>query len=115
MPSPRSTELNCWISTIRCTGTLHTMKSTGKLAQYSLLRRHLPLVHEDLSTTYARNLHKWLLIAPIIGVMAGLTITLVAEILLRHVWPAVLNYYLLHHWAIVPGLVVGCALTGLIM
>jgi CIC family chloride channel protein len=91
------------------------MKPTGKLSQYSLLRRHLPLVHEDLSTTYARNLHKWLLIAPIIGVMAGLTITLVAEILLRHVWPAVLNYYLGHHWAIVPGLVVGCAMTGLIM
>jgi CIC family chloride channel protein len=30
-------------------------------------------------------------------------------------WPAVLAYYLHHHWAIVPGLVLGCALTGLIM
>jgi CIC family chloride channel protein len=81
----------------------------------SLLRRYLPKVQEDLSATYARNLHKWLIIAPLIGVLAGLTITTVAVLILRDMWPPVLAYYLHHHWAIVPGLVIGCALTGLIM
>lgn len=90
-------------------------KLTGGLTQHPLLRRYLPRVHEDLSATYARNLHKWLLIAPLIGITAGLTITAVAVIILREMWPPVLGYYLHHHWAIVPGLVLGCALTGLIM
>jgi chloride channel protein, CIC family len=80
-----------------------------------LLRRYLPKVHEDLSVTYARNLHQWLLIAPLIGLMTGLTITLVAVVILRWMWPAVLGYYVHHRWAIVPGLVVGCGVTGLIM
>src|SRR6202043_172079 len=30
-------------------------------------------------------------------------------------WPPVLNYYLHHHWAIVPGIVLGFVATGLIM
>jgi len=72
-------------------------------------------VKEDLSATYSRNLHKWLLIAPLVGVAAGLAITAVAVIILREMWPAVLAYYLGHHWAIVPGLVAGCAITGLVM
>jgi chloride channel protein, CIC family len=80
-----------------------------------LLSRYLPLVHQDLSATYSRNLHKWLILAPLIGVIVGLTITVVAVVILREMWPAVLGYYLHHHWAIVPGLVLGCALTGLIM
>jgi CIC family chloride channel protein len=88
---------------------------TGWFVQHPLLRRHLPRVHEDLTATYARNLHKWLLLAPVLGVTAGLTITLVAVIILHKMWPPVLAYYLHHHWAIVPGLVAGCALTGLIM
>ena len=83
--------------------------------RYPLLDRFLPKVHEDLSATYARNLHKWLLIAPLIGVVTGLTITGVAVVILREMWPPVLAYYLHHHWAIVPGLVIGCAVTGLIM
>jgi CIC family chloride channel protein len=81
----------------------------------ALLRRYVPLVREDLSATYSRDLHKWLLIAPVIGVTAGLAITLVAVVILREIWPRVLAFYLGHHWAIVPGLVIGCALTGLIM
>ncbi len=81
----------------------------------SLVRRYLPLIQEDLSATYTRNLHKWLIVAPIIGVLVGLTITGIATVILRRMWPAVLGFYLHHHWAIVPGLVLGCALTGLIM
>ena len=83
--------------------------------QTRLLRRYLPLVSEDLSATYTRHLHKWLILAPLIGITAGLTITVVAVVILREMWPAVLHYYFGHHWAIVPGLTLGCAVTGLIM
>jgi chloride channel protein, CIC family len=85
------------------------------LHRTSLIRRYFPMMHNDLSATYARNLHKWLLIAPLIGIVAGLTITAIAVIILDQMWPPILNYYLHHHWAIVPGLTLGCALTGLIM
>lgn len=94
---------------------LKKIEVAGKFTRHPVLRRFLPKVHEDLTATYTRNLHKWLLIAPLIGLMAGLTITAVAVIILREMWPVVLAYYLHHHWAIVPGLVLGCALTGLIM
>ena len=81
----------------------------------ALLRRYLRPVRADLSETYMRRLHKWLVIAPIVGVLTGLTITAVAVVILRKMWPAVLGFYLRHHWAIVPGLVLGCVVTGLLM
>jgi len=70
---------------------------------------------EDLKAVYARDLRKWLAIAPLIGVVTGLTVTAIAMIVLRVMWPPVLRYYLGHHWALVPGLLLGCAVTGLIM
>lgn len=84
-------------------------------SKYPLLRKYLPLVHEDLGATYSRNLHKWLLIAPIIGVVSGLVVTAIAVIILRELWPAVFRYFLGHHWAIVPGVGLGFSVTGLIM
>jgi CIC family chloride channel protein len=84
-------------------------------SKYPLLRKYLPLVHDDLGATYSRNLHKWLVIAPIIGVASGLTVTAVAVIILRELWPPVFRYYLGHHWAIVPGVTLGFVATGLIM
>jgi CIC family chloride channel protein len=92
-----------------------TSKGSSWVLRHPLLRKYFPLVHEDLTATYSRDLHKWLIIAPIIGVTTGLAITAIATIILGKMWPAVLTYYLAHHWAIVPGLVVGSALTGLIM
>jgi chloride channel protein, CIC family len=85
------------------------------LLRHPLLRRYLPLVHEDLIHVYARDLRKWLVIAPIIGAVTGLAITGIAIVILGKIWPPVLRYYLGHHWAIVPGLVLGCVLAGLIM
>ncbi|WP_052200462.1 chloride channel protein [Terriglobus sp. TAA 43] len=79
------------------------------------LSRSLPLVHEDLSSTYERNLHRWLIVAPIVGITAGLGITAVATVLLRYVWPRVLALYLAHHWIIIPGLTLGGIVTGLLM
>lgn len=90
-------------------------KNSHMLREHSLVRRFLPRVQEDLSATYTRNLHKWLVIAPLIGLLVGLTVTVVATIILREMWPAVLAYYLNHPWAMIPGLVLGCALAGLLM
>jgi len=87
----------------------------ARLANHPLLRHYHGKVKEDLAAAYSRDLHKWLLIAPIVGLITGLAITAIAVIILRQLWPPVLSYYLHHHWAIVPGLVLGCALTGLIM
>jgi CIC family chloride channel protein len=85
------------------------------LLRHPLLRKYAPLIHEDLSAVYARDLQKWLLIAPIIGVVTGLVTTAIAVIILQKMWPPILRYYLAHHWAIVPGLVAGCLIAGLLM
>jgi len=87
----------------------------ASLPGHSLLRKYIPLVHEDLSAVYARDLRKWLVIAPLIGVATGLAITAIAVIILNKMWPPILDHYLHHQWMIVPGLVAGFALTGLIM
>lgn len=91
------------------------MKKEKWVLRHPLLRKYFPLVHEDLTATYSRDLHKWLVIAPIIGVTTGLVITAIATIVLGKVWPVVLAYYLGHQWAILPGLVGGFAITGLVM
>lgn len=87
----------------------------SEVSNHPFLKRRLPLLYEDLSSTYARNLHKWLIVAPLVGVTVGLTMTALAVLVLRKVWPPVLTFYLSHHWAIVPGLMMGCAVAGLIM
>jgi CIC family chloride channel protein len=86
-----------------------------RFLRHPLIRKYVPLVHEDLTAVYARDLRKWLVIAPLIGAITGLMITVVVVISLHSLWPPVLNYYLQHHWAIVPGLLLGFIATGLIM
>jgi CIC family chloride channel protein len=86
-----------------------------RFPRHLLLGRIVSLVHEDLTQVYARDLRKWLIVAPIIGVTTGLAVTAIAVVILRLMWPPILAYYLHHHWAIVPGLVLGCGLAGLIM
>ena len=73
------------------------------------------LIHEDLTAVYARDLRKWLVIAPLIGLVTGLMITALVVVILNEMWPPILSYYLHHRWSMVPGLLVGCAATGLIM
>src|SRR5690348_10593668 len=90
------------------------MRKSAK-PHYPLLRKYLPVVHQDLSATYSRNLHKWLIIAPIIGVITGLGITGIAVLVLRIVWPVTVDYFLHHVWAIIPIVTVAFAVTGLIM
>ncbi len=94
---------------------MNEQRGWRSLLRHPLLRKYAPLVHEDLTAVYARDLQKWLIIAPIIGVITGLVITAIVVIILQKMWPPILHYYIAHHWSIVPGLVVGCLIAGLIM
>lgn len=87
----------------------------SKLLNHPGIRRYTALINEDLTATYSRDIQKWLLIAPIIGVATGLFITGIATLILDIIWVRLLHYYLLHHWAIVVGLLIGFLLTGAIM
>ena len=83
--------------------------------QHPILRKYASLVQEDLAAAYARDLRKWLGIAPLIGVMTGLLTAGLSVILLNVMWPPILNGYLKYHWLMVPGLVLGFVLSGLVM
>jgi len=82
---------------------------------HPLVSKYVSPLHADFTEVYARDLRKWLVVAPIIGLVTGLVITGVVVIILGKLWPPVLHYYLTHHWSIVPGLVLGFVVTGLIM
>ncbi len=87
----------------------------GWLRNQPRISKYAALVREDLTTTYSRDLHRWLIIAPILGAASGLLITLIAEIILKWIWPPIFQYYLAHRLAIIPGLVLGFVIAGLIM
>jgi chloride channel protein, CIC family len=82
---------------------------------HPLVRPYVAIVQRDLSAAYSRDIQKWLLVAPVIGIVTGLIITLLTSVLLDTIWVRVLAFYLHHHWMIIPGLAAGFALTGLIM
>jgi CIC family chloride channel protein len=87
----------------------------SKLLSHPRVRRVTALVNEDLTATYSRDIQKWLIVAPIIGIATGLFIAGVATLILDTIWVRLLPYYLAHHWAIVVGLLIGFLLTGIIM
>ena len=95
--------------------TAKNKRRVNRLFRHPLLGKYLSQVHEDLTAVYARDLRKWLVIGPVIGLTVGLVITGVVIIILNKMWPVVLGHYLHHHWAIVPGLVFGFIVTGLLM
>src|SRR5580704_19564932 len=80
-----------------------------------LIRKFSALVSEDLSATYSRDIQKWLLVAPFIGVASGLVITGIALLILSGIWSEILPFLLAHPDAIVPVTLFGFLLTGLIM
>lgn len=92
---------------------MNTAKS--RILNHPLLRKYTALVHEDLSATYSRDLHKWLIIAPIIGVITGLVITLIAKVILVWLWPPIMAYFLARPDMIIPGVLAGFVIAGLIM
>lgn len=87
----------------------------SRLLSHPKLQRYTALINEDLSATYSRDIQKWLLVAPIIGVVVGLLITAIAILILDTIWVRVLPFYMMHHWAIPAGLLLGFLATGLIM
>jgi chloride channel protein, CIC family len=90
-------------------------KYQSTLMRHPRLRKYAAFVHEDLSATYSRDLHRWLIVAPIMGVLTGLLITLIVQVILRWMWPPVLRYYLAHPATMIPGLTAGFVVAGLIM
>ena len=90
-------------------------KTRTWLRNHPLISKYTALVREDLASTYSRDLHRWLIIAPIMGVLTGLLITLVAEIILKWIWPPVLRFYFAHQLLMIPGLVAGFVIAGLLM
>ena len=87
----------------------------ARIFNHRLVRRYTALVSEDLTATYSRDLHKWLLVAPVMGVVTGLFITLISKIILNWTWPPVLAFYLRHWWAIVPCMAAAFIVAGLLM
>jgi CIC family chloride channel protein len=69
----------------------------SKFFKHRLLRKYTALVNEDLTATYSRDMQKWLLVAPIIGVLTGLIITGIAVLILNIIWKTLLPFYLVHH------------------
>ena len=92
-----------------------TFQRHAEIPKRSWYQKYLNLVHEDLAATYSRDLHKWLIVAPIIGVAAGLVTTAIAFIILGKIWPPLLHRFILDHWLIVPVLLLAFIATGLIM
>ncbi|MGH7669365.1 MAG: chloride channel protein [Gemmatimonadaceae bacterium] len=86
-----------------------------RFADHPLVRRYASLVHHDLSATYSRDLHKWLIVAPVLGVLTGLIVTAVAKIILVWLWPPLLAFDFRHPVAIIPMVTGGMAIAGLIM
>jgi len=79
------------------------------------LDRLAAALKDDLARTYSRDLQKWLVIAPIIGVTVGVLVTAIAALILDGIWAALLPRYLHHRWLIIPGVLAGFVLTGLLM
>jgi chloride channel protein, CIC family len=87
----------------------------AQLLKHPVIDKYASIVRGDLTEVYARDLRKWLIVAPIVGLTTGLVITAIVVIILGKMWPPILRYYLSHHWSIVPGLVLAFVVTGLIM
>lgn len=87
----------------------------GRIHEHPVIRQVRGVVRDDLAHVYARDLRKWLVVAPIIGATTGLIVAGVAVAILKILWPAVQSYYFQHEWTIVPGLTLSCALAGWLM
>ncbi len=79
------------------------------------LGKYFALVQKDLSAIYSRDIQKWLLVAPLIGVLTGLLITGIVLVILNFLWAYMLPLYYRNHLLIVPLTTLGFVLTGLIM
>jgi chloride channel protein, CIC family len=86
-----------------------------KLFKRPTLRKYAGLVRGDLASIYSRDLHRWLIVSPLLGVVTGLAITLLVKIILQWMWPPILKRYLDHPVWVIPGLFVGFVVAGMLM
>lgn len=91
------------------------MDFSHSVLDHPLIARYTNLVRADLRWTYSRNLHKWLLIAPLVGLSVGLFIIGLSEVMLTHLWPTVRSLYGAHPWWMIPGLLLGFISAGWMM
>jgi hypothetical protein len=68
--------------------------------RYPYVRKYFAVVHADLSRTNIRDIVKWLLIAPLIGILTGAVIVLEVVLILPGIWGHLLPRYYAHHWLI---------------
>jgi CIC family chloride channel protein len=78
-------------------------------------RRYLAIVHADFTAIYSRDTHKWLLLAPLVGLITGLLITGLVVLILHIQWALLLPLYYHHHALIVPLTTLGFLIAGLFM
>jgi len=78
-------------------------------------KKYAGLARGEVREIYSRDLHKWLAIAPLTGLLAGLLITFLVEVILRWMWPPILGFCLRHPVWIVPIVTSGFLVAGLIM
>jgi hypothetical protein len=79
--------------------SVFTLLFESSLLNHQRLRRYTALVHEDLAQTYSRDIQKWLLLAPIVGISTGLVSSAITILILQVAWARILPFYLAHHWA----------------
>ena len=87
----------------------------NKIVNHRRLRKYVARSRKDLAEVYSRDLDKWLVVAPVIGVTVGLVTTAITYIILGRLWPPLLGALLHHPWTIIPVLTGGLLVTGLIM
>lgn len=90
-------------------------QTVARQPRKSILRRYMSLLRGDLARAYERDLRKWLLIAPIVGVITGLATTGIAAVILKVLWPPVLACFVRHPWTILPVMVPAFTVAGLVM
>lgn len=80
--------------------TQRRLFTSRMLERFPHLRKYFAVVHADLTETYARDIGKWLLIAPLMGIVTGLVIVLEVVVILHGIWALLLPLYSTHHWLI---------------
>jgi len=63
---------------------------------YPILRKYFAVVHADVSGPFARDIGKWLLIAPLIGILTGAVIILEVVVIQPGIWGDLLPWYYAH-------------------
>jgi hypothetical protein len=86
-----------------------------KWESYTRVRKYLAVLHGDLNSTYTRDIGKWLVIAPLIGILSGAVILGEVRLILQVIWARLLPWYYAHHWLMIPGVSAGFGAPGLIM